>query len=227
MTTTFRVPRGLASLLLIALSAPAVAVSPETANSLVALAERVRTPAANASDFEKWTFDTFNMAAVSCWRAAHPKTPLAPSHILNRPFARSGSNTLMPSDALERMCTSLATKGLQPWCSHGTLWGDRKQPDGSLPRDYLQFDRYPGQPVVQGSLYCHLTEDQIHAQPFVPDRFVATWAMPPEVRSFMTSGGARNIKAGTVMVEVPTAPGQTVVGRPQRAFAFPYTAVLP
>jgi len=227
MTPTRCALQGLASLLLTAISTTAFAVTPETAQALVSMAERVRTPAVNASDFEKWTFDTFNMTAVSCWRAAYPDTPLPRSHVLNRPFARAGSNVLMSDQALERMCTSLATKGLQPWCSHATLWGDREHPDATVARDYLQFDRYTAQPLVKGSLYCHLNEDQIQAQPFIPDHLVATWSTPPSVQSFMTAQGPRNLNAGTVMVKVLTAPGQSLPGRPSDVFAFPYTAVLP
>lgn len=140
--------------LALAVAVPAQAVDPQTAEAVLAILKQVPEPTRGSTDFEKWSYDTMGFTAIACWRSAHPTGP-APA-IFNRGMSRSGTFSGPDDDKLERLCTSLATNGYEPWCVSASVQGDRKSPDPALPRDYLQFERYTEQPAVSGGLYLSL-----------------------------------------------------------------------
>lgn len=84
------------------------------------------------------------------------------------------------------------------------------------------MESFDSNPAVTGALYCYLNKDQKGQQFFTPDKLLAKWASSLKRQSFMSSRGARIFNAGTILIEVPTAPGMD--GRP---YVEPLTAVVP
>lgn len=206
--------------LALAFCAPAQAVSPQTAQAVVTLLANTAVPSQASTDFEKWGYDMLGFTARSCWRSVGTPGPL-PAALRTYPH-RAGTYASPSDSELERLCTSLATHGYKPWCVNATAWGNRKNPDPTLPRDYMQLEKFTDQPAVRGGLNCHLSKEIITAQFFAADHFIARWARAPERVTFMTAQGPRALKSGTVMLEVPTARDQQ--GNP---FSMPVTAVVP
>lgn len=206
--------------LALALVGPAQAVSPQTAEAVVAVLKQVPRPTRSSTDFEKWAFDTLGFTALSCWRGAHPSADLPAA--LKGPLYRSGTFSSPDDGELERLCTSLASHGFTPWCVTASVHTSPKIRDTSLPRDYLQFDSYTAHPAVSGGLYCHLSKDIVLQQFFVPDQITARWDQVPRLTSFMTHQAERRLKSSSLLIEVPTARDRS--GRP---FAMPMTAVVP
>lgn len=202
------------------LAAPAHAVTPATADAVARLVAQTPRPTPQSSDFEKWSFDTLRFTATSCWNGAHPGGRVHSS--LVGTVTRSGSFTLPTPADTETVCTSLASKGFKPWCAAAAVSGDSAVPDTSLPRNYIQLSRYTPTPSIKGSLYCYLNQDQKRQQLFTPDKLNTRWAIPPQMQTFTLAAGERTLNAGTVLIEVPTAPGMD--GRP---YSEPQTAVVP
>lgn len=198
----------------------AYAVTPETADAVAQLVAKTPRPSASATDFQKWAHDTLEITASSCWLSAHPRgtTP----GLITGGLSRAGTFRVPDDLALEAICTSLATQGFQPWCVASAVKGDKKRKDPSVPSDYLQMEGFDSSPSVTGALYCYLNKDQKGQQFFTPDKVLAKWASPLKRQSFMLSAGARIFNSGTILIEVPTAPGMD--GRP---YVEPLTAVVP
>lgn len=219
--TPFSAKKLIAAIALVA-SAPAFAVDATTAQAVIQLLEQTPAPSARATDFEKWSYDTLVFTAVGCWRAAHPgQSQNVPSALKTYP-SRGGTYSSPSAGELEEECAALATTGFQPWCGTASVRGDRRSMDATLKRDYLQMEQYSDKPQVSGGLYCYISKSQAKPQFFVPDELIARWAGMPVPRMFNLNGSARNLNAGTILVEVKTAPG--ITGAP---FSQPLTAVLP
>lgn len=198
----------------------AQAVTPATADAVAQLVATTPVPPAGATDFQKWSLDTLKITASSCWLSAHPRgtTP----GLITGGLSRSGTFQAPDDNALEAICTSLATQGFQPWCAASAVKGDKKQPDATISSNYLQLERFDSNPSVTGALYCYLNKGQKGQQFFTPTKVSARWVSALKRQSFMSARGERIFNAGTILIEVPTAPG--IDGRP---YVEPVTAVVP
>ena len=215
--------KNLVAAVALAMSAPAFAVDPATAQAVIELLEQTPAPNARATDFQKWSYDTLTFTAVACWRAAHPGQSQNIPAVLKTYPNRGGTYSSPSSAELETECTALATTGFEPWCGYASVRGDRRSVDASLMREYLQMEQYTDKPQVSGGLYCYLSKSQAKAQFFVPDELTARWAGMPTIKLFQVPGGMqKNLHAGTILVEVKTAPGITGA-----SFSQPMTAILP
>lgn len=201
-------------------AAPARAVTKATADAVAHIVVKTPKPTLASSDFEKWSFDTLRFTASMCWNGAYPGGRIHAA--LVGTVTRSGTFTLPLHGELEAACISLATKGFKPWCAAAIVTGDHAKPDTSLPRNYIQLAKYASPPAIKGSLYCYLNEEQKRQQVFTPNKLTTTWVVPPKPQMFNLSAGERTLNAGTVLIEVPTAPGMD--GRP---YSEPQTAVVP
>jgi len=215
--------KNLVAAVALATSVPAFAVDPATAQAVIELLEQTPAPSARATDFEKWAYDTLTFTAAGCWRAAYPDQSRNVPAVLKTHPRRAGTYASPSNTQLESECAALATTGFEPWCGYASVRGDRRSVDASLMREYLQMEQYTDKPQVSGGLYCYLSKSQAKAQFFVPDELTARWADMPTFKLFQVPGGMqKNLNAGTILVEVKTAPGITGA-----SFSQPMTAILP
>lgn len=100
--------------------------------------------------------------------------------IHDRNITRKGTYTLPRNDAeLNKGCSSIASKGIAPICTHSTLWSAGPSATDGLPKDYLRVSSTSSVVEVLGSLGCYLNSDQIQVQSF-SERLQAKWAGAPD-----------------------------------------------
>lgn len=185
------------------LSLPAMAVTPGTALQAIAQFEKLHRPDRTAPAFEHWAYNTTLNTVMHCALAAKIDQS-AP--FFNAKWTAAGAFALPDEATTERLCTSLAVKGVSPMCTHAVLWVEGVSRVPGLPGDYLQVSSKVSKLDVRGSLYCHLNTDQILAQSF-SEPLAATWFMPPHPQSINVPGGPRMLNTGNVMVTASSAKG--------------------
>jgi hypothetical protein len=143
-----------------------LALGPEEAvNKAVAQFAKLKVPGKGAHEFEKWTYDISGFTVLHCWHFVKKKGPF-PKLLEDFKVTAAGTWTSPVKQKSLKLCQSIAEKGIDPICTHSTLWVKNVKRQRDFPLDYLQV--YKNKPIeIEGNLGCYLNADQIDKQNYI------------------------------------------------------------
>jgi hypothetical protein len=195
--------------LFFALCGSANAVTVETAQQVTRQFEKLTRPTNTSTPFERWAYDTALFTTTYCWRDAHPTAADTDTpNVLHLQPTATGVFTY-PEDAEgEKLCESLAQKGIDPVCTHSVLHDITTRPQGDWSREYVQISHDYSRMSIEGELYCYLNDQQVQKQPYMA-YLTTEWVEQPRQISIQTATGAKTALSGTILVTDKFAKGLT------------------
>ena len=187
---------------------PGLAMADLKSDALRVLEHRLAMPIPKTV-FDKWQADQWTFAAAGCGvNAGLSKAELVALNKL--PIYGAGSHSSPKDEALT--CETLARAGPSADCFNmrTTLPPFTSATEG-LSSDYIFLPALAL--ATEGSThgvagYCNLVKHAPHTRQMFAGPAVFKWLLLPRIQSFMTGGGERSVKAGTVTFTVQGMPGQ-------------------